>query len=94
VYTLGGSGGLFKVTPGQSIQAAVDAASPGGTIRVMPGDYIEQHAGTAAVRITKPLKLLAKSRLPKAKVPSCRAPVRSTASSSNLQTRAIPMWSA
>jgi parallel beta-helix repeat protein len=34
----------------------------------MPGDYMETHAGAAAVRITKPLKLLAKSRLPKTKV--------------------------
>ena len=51
----------FRVTPGQSIQEAVDAASPGDTIKVMPGDYTETHAGTAAVRITKPLKLLAKS---------------------------------
>jgi len=58
----------FTVTPGESIQAAVDAASPGDTIRVMPGDYTEPHAGTAAVRITKPLKLLAKSKLPKVKV--------------------------
>jgi len=58
----------LKVFPGQSIQAAVDAASPGDTIRVMPGDYVETHGGTAAVRITKPLKLLAKSRLPRVKV--------------------------
>lgn len=49
------------VKPGQSIQAAVDAASPGDTIKVMPGDYTETHAGTAAVRITKPLKLIGKS---------------------------------
>ena len=58
----------LTVTPGQSIQAAVDAASPGDTIKVMPGDYTETHAGTAAVRITKPLKLLAKSKLPNVKV--------------------------
>src|SRR5262249_51194554 len=57
-----------RVTPGQSIQEAVDAASPGDSIVVMPGDYTETHAGTAAVRITKPLRLLAKSRLPKVKV--------------------------
>lgn len=50
----------FTVKPGQSIQAAVDAAAAGDTINVMPGDYTETHAGTAAVRITKPLKLLAK----------------------------------
>ena len=58
----------FTVVPGESIQAAVDAASPGDTIKVMPGDYTETHAGSAAVRITKPLKLLAKSKLPKVKV--------------------------
>ena len=56
------------VSPGQSIQAAVDAATPGDTITVMPGDYIETHPGTAAVRITKPLKLVANSQSPKKKV--------------------------
>jgi parallel beta-helix repeat protein len=59
---------VSRVAPGQSIQEAVDAASPGDTIIVMPGDYTETHAGTAAVRITKPLRLLAKSSLPKTKV--------------------------
>jgi parallel beta-helix repeat protein len=49
----------FTVRPGDSIQAAVDGASPGDTVKVMSGDYIESHAGTAAVRITKPLKLTA-----------------------------------
>jgi hypothetical protein len=58
----------FKVQPGESIQAAVDAASPGDTITVYPGDYTETHGGTAAVRVTKPLKLLAKSKLPDVKV--------------------------
>jgi parallel beta-helix repeat protein len=57
----------FTVAPGQSIQAAVDAASSGDTIKVLPGDYTETHGGTVAVHITKPLKLLAKSR-PNAKV--------------------------
>jgi len=56
----GGSSGTV-VNPGESIQAAVDAAEPGDTIRVMPGDYTESHAGRAAVRITKPLKLIAES---------------------------------
>jgi hypothetical protein len=56
------------VTPGQSIQAAVDAASPGDTIKVMPGDYTETHGGSAAVRVTKPLKLIARSKLPNVKV--------------------------
>ena len=58
----------FTVKPGESIQAAVDGASPGDTIKVLPGDYTEATAGPAAVRITKPLKLLAKSKLPNVKV--------------------------
>lgn len=49
------------VNPGESIQAAVDAAAPGDTIRVMPGEYVESHGGDAAVRITKSLKLIAES---------------------------------
>ena len=56
------------VNPGESIQAAVDAAAPGATITVMPGDYTETHSGTAAIRVTKPLTLLAKSDLPGVKV--------------------------
>ncbi len=58
----------ITIYPGQSIQSAVDAASPGDTIKVMPGDYIEPHGNSAAVRITKRLKLLAKSKLPNVKV--------------------------
>lgn len=61
----------ITVNPGESIQAAVDAASPGDAIKVMPGDYIETnggtHTGTVAVTITKSLKLIAKSK-PDAKV--------------------------
>src|SRR5436190_18277105 len=57
----------FTVVPGTSIQAAVDAASAGDTIKVMPGDYIEPHDGSAAVRITKALKLVGRST-PNAKV--------------------------
>jgi parallel beta-helix repeat protein len=56
------------VIRGQSIQAAIDAASPGDTITVMPGDYTETHAGTSAIWITKPLKLIAKSNPPAARV--------------------------
>lgn len=52
------SAGSIVVEDGQSIQAAVDAASPGDTIRVMPGDYTES-GGVAAVRITKSLSLVA-----------------------------------
>ncbi len=56
----GGALGM-TVRPGESIQAAVDAAMPGDTVRVMPGDYTEPHGERAAVRITKPLQLIAMS---------------------------------
>ncbi|MFN8643059.1 MAG: right-handed parallel beta-helix repeat-containing protein [Candidatus Binatia bacterium] len=35
---------------------------------LLPGDYTETHSGTAAVRITKPLRLIAANSLPDAKV--------------------------
>jgi parallel beta-helix repeat protein len=63
-----GPGDGITVEPGQSIQAAVDAAAPGDTVFVKPGDYIEPHANREAVRITKPLKLIALSNLPDEKV--------------------------
>lgn len=63
-----GTSTSVTVHPGESIQAAVDAAAPGDTITVMPGDYTEAHPGEAAVRVIKPLKLLAKSDPPGAKV--------------------------
>jgi parallel beta-helix repeat protein len=63
-----GTPAALTVKPGESIQAAVDAAAPGDTITVMPGDYTETHSGTAAVRVTEPLKLLAKSKPPDVKV--------------------------
>jgi hypothetical protein len=37
--------------PGDSIQAAVDAAAPGTRIVLMPGTYIETHGNPVAVRI-------------------------------------------
>jgi hypothetical protein len=39
--------------PGDSIQAAVDAAEPGDKILLMPGIYVETHGGEDAVRIKK-----------------------------------------
>ena len=80
------------VNPGESIQAAVDAAAPGDTVKVMPGDYTETRGiGRGGVRITKPLKLIAKSK------PSKGVKVRilpgagadRTASSSSRRTRVI-----
>src|SRR5262245_49610139 len=57
--------GAIFVHPGESIQAAVDAAPAGSVIKVLPGDYTETHGNDVAVRITKPLKLLAKSKISK-----------------------------
>lgn len=54
---LGGSN-VITVRPGQSIQAAVDAAPPGGRVEVMPGEYVETHGGQAAVLVEKSLQLI------------------------------------
>ena len=52
----------ITVYPGQSIQDAVDAIAPGGTIYVMPGTYQEQHPGGNAVTISKNgIRLIARS---------------------------------
>ena len=61
--------GLAKritVYPGQSIQNAVNAIAPGGTIVVMPGTYQETHGDENAVTISKDgVRLIARSK-PKA----------------------------
>jgi parallel beta-helix repeat protein len=49
----------ITVRPGESIQAAVDAAAPGSRIVVMPGEYVETHGGQAAVLVEKSLHLIA-----------------------------------
>jgi hypothetical protein len=43
----------LEVHPGESIQAAVDAASPGDKIMVYPGTYQEKHDGEYAVEVRK-----------------------------------------
>ncbi len=56
----------ITVRPGESIQAAVDKAKPGDTVKVLSGDYYEAHPtapGTAAVLITKSLKLMASGQV-------------------------------
>lgn len=58
----GATAAIHIVNPGDSIQAAVDGASAGDVIKVYPGEYIEQHGQSAAVLITKSLKLIARTR--------------------------------
>jgi len=51
---------VHVVSPGESIQDAIDAASDGDVVKVNPGDYTETHGGVDAILITKRLKLIAK----------------------------------
>jgi len=56
-----GDSNTITVEPGESIQAAVDAAPPGSRIEVMPGEYVETHGGQAAVLVEKSLQLIGRN---------------------------------
>lgn len=65
---LGAAAKSITVRPGNSIQAAVDAAGPGDTVKVLSGVYCETNPypdgdRTAAVRIDKPLRLMASGQV-------------------------------
>ena len=56
---------VHKVFPGESIQAAIDVASPGDTILVEPGVYTENAASRYGLRITTDnLRLIGKKKGP------------------------------
>ena len=57
---------VHRVHPGDSIQAAVDSASPGDTITVEPGTYQEDPSGLYGLHITTDnLRLIGKTRYSK-----------------------------
>ena len=58
-----GTARRITVYPGQSIQDAVDAVVPGGSVYIMPGEYQEMHIGENAVTVGKNgIRLIAKSK--------------------------------
>lgn len=54
---------VHRVFPGDSIQAAIDAAAPGDTILVEPGEYLEDPASQYGLRVaTDNLRLIGKMK--------------------------------